>query len=156
MKGDQKVIDELNTRLIEELTAVNQYMVHAEMCENWKYARLYEVIRKRSIAEMRHAEKLIERILFLEGRPTVSKLNEIHVGQAVPDMHKHDLGAEQDAVKGYNASAGIAQEAGDRGTKEILEAILAEEEDHVDWLEAQFDQIDQVGIENYLSEQIRS
>jgi bacterioferritin len=155
MKGDQKVIDELNARLIEELTAINQYMVHAEMCENWKYARLYDEIRKRSIVEMKHAEKLIERILYLEGRPIVSKLNEIHIGQVVPDMHKHDLGAEQAAVKGYNASAKIADEAGDRGTKDILEAILAEEEGHVDWLEAQFDQINQVGLENYLSEQIR-
>jgi bacterioferritin len=155
MKGDQKVIDELNARLVEELTAINQYMVHAEMCENWKYARLYDVIRKRSVVEMKHAEKLIERILYLEGRPVVSKLNDIHIGPVVADMHKNDLGAEQAAVQGYNSSAEVARQAKDNGTREILEAILAEEEGHVDWLEAQLDQINQVGLENYLSEQIR-
>src|SRR5208337_1654831 len=102
MKGNKKLIDELNKRLAEELTAINQYMVHAEMCENWKYNRLQEVIRKRAIVEMVHAEKLIERILFLEGIPVVSNLNKVHIGDQVPKMHAYDRGAEEMAVHGYN------------------------------------------------------
>lgn len=154
MQGDARVIDELNARLAEELTAINQYMVHAEMCEDWHYGRLAEPIKKRSIVEMKHAERLIERILFLDGRPTVSNLNDIHIGSAVPQMHSNDLAAEIDAVKAYNQSIRVCVEAGDDGTKEMLESILGDEEDHVDWLEAQLTQIDQVGCEVYLAEQI--
>lgn len=154
MQGDKKVIDELNARLAEELTAINQYMVHAEMCEDWSYDRLADAIKKRSIVEMKHAEKLIERILFLEGRPIVSKLNKLYIGANVPEMHKNDLAAEHDAVKAYAKSVAIAVAAGDIGSKELLESILSDEEDHVDWLEAQLDQIDQVGKEMYLAEQI--
>ena len=154
MQGEAKVIEELNARLAEELTAINQYMVHAEMCEDWHYGRLAEPIKKRAIVEMKHAEKLIERILFLDGRPTVSDLNPIHIGAAVPQMHANDLAAEADAVKAYNESIRICSELKDDGSKELLEAILADEEDHVDWLEAQQAQIEQAGRENYLAGQI--
>lgn len=154
MQGEARIIDELNARLAEELTAINQYMVHAEMCEDWHYGRLAEAIKKRSIVEMKHAEKLIERILYLDGRPIVSNLNEIHIGAAVPDMHVNDLSAEVDAVKAYNESIRICVELKDEGTKELLEDILVNEEEHVDWLEAQLTQIEQVGREMYLAEQI--
>jgi bacterioferritin len=154
MKGNDKVIDSLNARLVEELTAINQYMVHAEMCENWKYARLYDAIRKRAIVEMVHAEKLIERILFLEGRPVVSKLGTVNIGEEVPQMHQSDLDAEQQAVRGYNESIRVAGEAQDNGTRELLDSILKEEESHLDWIEAQLDQIRQTGVQNYLAEQI--
>jgi bacterioferritin len=154
MKGHEKVIEQLNTRLAEELTAINQYMVHAEMCENWKYEHLSEHIQKRAISEMKHAETLINRILYLEGRPNVSTLNKINVGPEVKEMHKNDLDAEVTAVQGYNESIRVARELGDDGTSKILEAILRDEEDHVDWLEAQFDQIKQAGIENYLAAQM--
>jgi len=154
MQGEARVIDELNARLAEELTAINQYMVHAEMCEDWHYGRLAEPIKQRSIVEMKHAERLIERILFLDGRPIVSNLNPIHIGATVPDMHANDLAAEVDAVKAYNESIRICAELKDDGTKEMLEAVLADEEGHVDWLEAQLAQIEQAGRENYLAEQI--
>jgi bacterioferritin len=154
MQGDARVIDELNARLAEELTAINQYFVHAEMCENWHYDRLAEAIKKRSITEMKHAEELIERILYLDGKPIVSRLNEMHIGAQVPDMISSDLAAELDAVKAYNESIRVCVEARDEGTKELLDSILTDEEEHVDWLEAQLSQIEQVGREIYLAEQI--
>ncbi|MGB7911761.1 MAG: bacterioferritin [Desulfobaccales bacterium] len=154
MKGNKKLIDELNKRLSEELTAINQYMVHSEMCENWKYSKLQEVIRKRAIVEMVHAEKLIERILFLDGIPVVSKLNKVSIGDQVPKMHANDRGAEDMAIKGYNESIRLAVEVGDNGTKELLDSILKDEEGHIDWIEAQLDQIKQIGVENYLEQQI--
>ena len=154
MKGDAKVIDELNARLVEELTAINQYFVHAEMCEDWHYGGLAEPIKKRSITEMKHAERLIERILYLDGRPLMSELNQLHIGAAVPDMHANDLAAEIDAVRAYNESIRVCTDLKDDGTKELLESILADEEEHVDWLEAQLTQIEQLGREIYLAEQI--
>ncbi len=154
MKGNAKIIEHLNTRLAEELTAINQYFVHGEMCENWNYERLHGMIRKRSIDEMKHAEKLIARILFLEGKPIVSKLNKIHIGAEVPQMHESDRLAEEEAIKGYNESIRLAVEVGDNGTRELLESILKEEEEHIDLLEAQLDQIRQMGVQNYLVEQI--
>lgn len=155
MQGEARVIDELNARLAEELTAINQYFVHAEMCEDWHYDRLAELIKQRSITEMKHAEKLIERILYLDGRPIVSKLNEIHIGKTIPEMHKSDLALEMIGVRGYNESIRVCMELKDNGTKELLEQLLLDEEDHVDWLEAQFTQVEQAGLENYLAEQIR-
>jgi bacterioferritin len=155
MKGNEKVIEQLNARLAEELTAINQYMVHSEMCENWNYDQLHDAIQKRSINEMIHAEKLIERILFLEGRPIVSSLNAITIGHDVPKMHENDLDAELGAVKAYNETIRIATDVGDNATKVLLESILKDEEDHVDWLEAQQDQIQQMGLQQYLAEQIR-
>ncbi len=154
MKGNEKIIEHLNTRLAEELTAINQYMVHAEMCDNWKYKRLDETIQKRAIAEMKHAESLIARILFLEGRPIVSTLNKIFIGPEVPKMHEYDRSAEEVAIRGYNETIRLAAEVGDNTTRELLESILKEEEDHIDWIEAQLDQIKQMGVQNYLVEQI--
>jgi bacterioferritin len=154
MQGDARVIEELNARLAEELTAINQYFVHAEMCEDWHYGRLAAAIKKRSITEMKHAEKLIERVLYLDGRPIVNHLNEVHVGALVPDMHSNDLAAELAGVKAYNASIRVCVEARDEGTKEMLESILVDEEEHVDWLEAQITQIEQMGREVYLAEQM--
>ncbi|GFE59763.1 bacterioferritin [Geobacter sp. AOG2] len=154
MKGNEKIIEHLNLRLAEELTAINQYMVHSEMCDNWGYERLHHAIEKRAIDEMKHAEKLIARILFLDGRPIVSELNKMHIGAEVPKMHENDWSAEAGAIKGYNESIRLAVEVGDNGTRELLEAILKEEEDHIDWLEAQLDQIKQVSPQNYLVEQL--
>jgi bacterioferritin len=154
MKGNEKIIEHLNSRLAEELTAINQYMVHAEMCDNWNYKHLAEVIEERAKAEMKHAEKLIARILFLDGKPIVSNLNQIFIGAEVPNMHENDLGAELGAVQAYNESIRLATELGDNNTKVLLESILKEEEEHVDWLEAQLDEIKQVGIQNYLAQQI--
>lgn len=154
MKGHQRIIETLNARLAEELTAINQYFVHAEMCENWGYERLHGMIRKRSIDEMKHAEKLIARILFLDGIPIVSNLNKMHIGSEVPKMHENDRGAEEAAIKGYNESIRLAVELGDNGSRELLESILKEEEEHIDLLEAQLDQISQMGVQNYLVEQI--
>jgi len=154
MKGNPKIIEQLNTRLAEELTAINQYMVHAEMCDNWKYKKLDETIQNRAIAEMKHAEKLIARILFLEGIPVVSNLNKIFIGAEVPKMHENDRAAEADAIRGYNETIRLAVEVGDNGTRDLLQSILKEEEDHIDWIEAQLEQIKQTGAQNYLVEQI--
>ncbi|MGD0281139.1 MAG: bacterioferritin [Dissulfurispiraceae bacterium] len=154
MKGNDKIIEHLNARLAEELTAINQYMVHAEMCDNWQYKRLDDMIQKRAIDEMKHAEKLIARILFLEGRPIVSKLEKLHIGAEVPNMHQNDHDAEVAAIKGYNESIRLAVEVGDNGTSELLKAILKDEEAHIDLIEAQLDQIKQVGLPNYLMEQL--
>jgi bacterioferritin len=154
MKGNAQIIDSLNARLAEELTAINQYMVHSEMCDNWNYEKLHKIIEKRAIDEMKHAEKLIARILFLDGRPIVSNLNKITIGAEVEKMHLNDHAAEADAIKNYNESIRLAVEVGDNGTRELLESILHEEEEHIDFLEAQLDQIKQMGIQNYLVEQI--
>ncbi len=154
MKGDANVISKLNTLLTEELTAINQYMVQAEMCDNWGYERLHKEIKKISIDEMKHAEKLIERILFLEGSPTVSKLNAINIGKDVQTMHNNNHASEIGAVKEYNEAIQVCVKAGDNGTRELLKAVLIDEEDHIDWLEAQLDQIKQIGIQMYLAEQM--
>lgn len=154
MKGNKKVIAKLNDLLADELTAINQYIVHSEMCENWQYERLHKADEKRAIDEMKHAEKLIARILFLDGSPTVSKLKEIRIGADVEEQHKNDLQSEYGAVKSYNDGIRLTTELADNGTRELLEDILKEEEDHVDWLEAQLDQIKQMGSQNYLVEQI--
>jgi bacterioferritin len=154
MKGNEQVLATLNDLLADELTAINQYMVHSEMCDDWGYGKLHEKIEERAFTEMRHAEKLIERILFLEGQPVVSNLNPIHIGGEVAKQHKNDLEAEYEAVKAYNEGIRLAVEVGDNGTRELLEAILRDEEEHADWLEAQLDQIEQMGLPNYLVEQV--
>jgi bacterioferritin len=154
MQGNPQVIEKLNELLADELTAINQYMVHSEMCADWGYERLHEAIERRAIEEMGHAEKLIGRILFLEGTPIVSKLNEISIGPKIEVQLKNDTAAETEAVELYNQGIRLAVEVGDNGTREMLESILGDEEDHLDWLEAQLDQIDQMGIQNYLVEQI--
>ena len=154
MQGNERVLTMLNELLADELTAINQYMVHAEMCDDWGYGKLDEAIEARAITEMKHAEKLIARILFLEGRPIVSTLNPIHIGAEVADQLKNDWQAERDAIKAYNDGIRLAAEVGDNGTHELLKSILVDEEDHLDWIEAQQDQIAQMRIENYLALQI--
>ena len=155
MKGQEKVLEKLNDLLSDELTAISQYMVHSEMCDDWGYHRLHELVEKRAIDEMKHAEKLIGRILFLEGRPMVSRLKEMHIGPEVAKQFKSDWNAEKGAVSSYNDGIRLAVELGDNGTRELLEAILKDEEDHIDWLETQIEQIEQMGGQNYLAEQIR-
>lgn len=154
MKGNEQIIAKLNDLLADELTAVNQYIVHSEMCSNWGYGKLHEADEKRAIDEMKHAEKLIGRILFLEGKPVVSQLKKVSVGADVATQHRNDHASEEDAIKSYNDGIRLAVEARDNGTRELLESILTDEEDHVDWLEAQLDQIEQLGIQNYLVEQL--
>jgi bacterioferritin len=154
VKGNEAVLATLNQLLADELTAINQYMVHAEMCDNWGYEKLEEVIEARAITEMRHAEKLIARILFFEGRPIVSNLNPIHIGADVAAQLQNDWHAEDDAIKAYNEGIRQAVQVGDNGTRELLQSILVDEEDHIDWIEAQQDRIAQMGIENYLARQI--
>ena len=154
MKGNDQIIETLNALLADELTAVNQYMVHSEMCANWGYERLHKAVEKRAIDEMKHAERLIGRIIFLEGRPVVSNLNKINIGPEVEAQIKNDWTAEEGAVKSYNAGIRLAAEVGDNGTREMFESILKDEEAHIDWLEAQLDQIKQMGVQNYLVEQV--
>jgi len=154
MKGNPKVIDALNKALADELTAINQYMVHSEMCDNWGYKVLHEKIEKRAITEMKHAERLIGRILFLEGIPIVSALNPIHIGKTVPEQFQKDLASEIDAIKNYQEYIKVCNEVGDAGTREVFVDLLQDEEGHADEIEAQLDQISQMGTENYLALQI--
>jgi len=153
MKGSHKVIEELNKALREELTAINQYFLHAEMSENWGYERLSEYIKKQSIGEMKHAEALIERILFLDGTPTMKPLD-LTVGKNVQEMLQSDLDLELSAVEQYNAAVQIAVAEKDNGSRDLFVALLKDEEDHVDWLEAQMHQISELGYERYLTMQM--
>ena len=155
MKGDDRLIKTLDALLAEELTATNQYMVHSEMCANWGYQRLHEKVEKRAIQEMRHAESLIKRIIFLDANPTVSKLNAIQIGPDVQKQLQADLAAELRAVGLYNAAIRLADEVGDAVTRDLLERTLKDEDEHVDWLEEQNDQIVQMGLPMYLSMQTR-
>jgi bacterioferritin len=156
MKGDAKIIDLLNEVLTGELTAVNQYFLHSRMCRNWGYHRLAEHIYKESIDEMKHADELIERVLFLDGLPNVQRLSKIMVGQTVPEILKNDLALENAAVPLLNRGMQTCRDASDNGSEDLLRRILTAEEEHVDWLEAQFALMAQVGEQNYLSQQIRS
>jgi bacterioferritin len=155
MKGNAKLLEALNDVLTGELTSINQYFIHAKMCENWGYKRLYDENRKESIEEMKHAEELIERILFLDGVPNMQRLSKVKVGENVSEQLKLDLGVEMEAVERLNKAIALAVEVGDNATRDLLESILKSEEEHVDWLEAQRTLIAQVGVENYLSQQIR-
>lgn len=150
MKGNERVLEILNALLADELTAINQYMVHSEMCESWGYEKLHQAIRKQAMDEMHHAEWLIERIIFFEGIPTVSKLNMIRIGRSVLEMITNDNGDEMNAVKAYNSAISIARDTEDQATVDLLTRILKMEEGHVDWAEKQLAQINQMGIENYL------
>ncbi len=154
MKGNEKILAALNNLLSDELTAINQYMVHSEMCDNWRYAKLHKAIEERAITEMKHAEKLIARILFLEGLPIVSKLKKINIGATIEAQLSNDLEAEYGAVKGYNDGIKLAYELGDNGSRELMDSILTDEEEHVDWIEAQIDQVKLMGIQSYLVEQV--
>ncbi|MGB9601608.1 MAG: bacterioferritin [Verrucomicrobiia bacterium] len=154
MKGNEKIIRVLNELLAEELTAISQYMVHSELCANWGYNKLHTAIEKQAKEEMEHAEWLIQRIIFLEGMPIVQKLNPIKIGKTVVDMISNDTNAESSAVAAYNDAIMVAKELKDNGTAELLTKILKMEEDHLDWEETQKDQIDQMGLQNYLANQV--
>jgi bacterioferritin len=154
MKGNEKIIKKLNILLADELTAIGQYMVHSEMCSNWGYAKLHDTIKNRAIEEMKHAEKLIERILFLEGIPDVSGMQKVVIGNDVEQQFKNDRDAEEEANKAYNDSIKLCYDAGDNGTLELLKSILVDEEKHLDWLETQLSLIKQIGSKNYLVEQL--
>jgi bacterioferritin len=149
MKGNPKVIDQLNQALRDELTAINQYFLHAEMSENWGYKKYSKYIKKQSIDEMKHAEALMERILFLDGTPSMQPL-ELAIGKSVKDMVESDLALEHEAVASYNESIRVCVENGDNGSGDLFVRLLRDEEGHVDWLEAQVHQIKEIGYERYL------
>jgi bacterioferritin len=155
MKGDAKIIEILNEVLTAELTAINQYFLHGEMCENWGYERLHKIIRKHSIGEMKHAEEVIERVLFLEGIPNVQRLGKINIGENVLEILKSDYALEVEALPRLNQGIELCREVGDNNTRHLLEEILEDEEEHVDWIEAQLSLVEQVGIQNYLAQQIK-
>ena len=155
MQGKPKVIAALNEALKEELTAINQYFLHAEMCENWRYSKLGDYIKKQSIDEMKHAEELIERILFLDATPNMTELMKLTVGRNVKEQMESDLKLEIDAVAMYNRAVQTARDEGDNASRELFERLLKDEEEHVDWLEAQVHQMQELGYERYLSQQIR-
>lgn len=150
MKGNKKLLTVLNSLLADELTAINMYMLHSEMCENWGFSKLHAAIRKQSIDEMKHAEWLIERIVFFDGYPTVSNLNEMKIGKSVSEIINNDYAKELNVVRAYNEAVNLAREVDDQGTVDLMTKILKMEEGHVDWAEIQLAQIAQMGIENYL------
>ncbi len=156
MKGNPKIIDLLNEVLTMELTAINQYFIHARMCENWGYERLWKKLREESIGEMKHADMVIKRILFLDGVPNLQRYGQINVGQTVKEQLHLDLALEHAAVPMLNQGIELARAEGDNGTRELLEQILISEEEHVDWIEAQLDLVKQVGEANYLAQQIKT
>lgn len=153
MKGNAKLIEILNQLLADELTAISQYMVHSELCDSWGYEKLHKAIEKQAMDEMHHAEWLIQRVIFLEGMPVVTKLNSMKIGHSVKDIVSNDEEAEQGAVKAYNDGIALARTVGDQSTADLLTKILKMEEDHVDWAEKQRSQIEQMGLESYLSNQ---
>jgi bacterioferritin len=154
MKGQEKIWALLNELLASELTAISQYMVHSEMDASWGYDKLHEMVEKRAITEMKHAETLIGRILFLEGQPVVSNLNQMHIGADVAKQLQNDRGAEFEAIRDYNAGSKLAAELGDYGTHQLLNSILKDEEAHIDEVEEQLDLISQMGLQNYLAQQL--
>ena len=153
MKGNPTVIEILNRLLADELSAINQYMVHAEMYDSWGYAKLAEKTEKRAITEMKHAESHISRILFLEGRPIVTDPVKVRIGEEVQPMLENDFAAEQEAIAAYNDAIQRVAELRDSGTQDLLKSILKDEESHIDWIEAQLDQIKHIGLSTYLVEQ---
>jgi len=155
MKGNPKVIALLNEALKEELTAINQYFLHSEMCENWHYDRLGGYIKKQSIDEMKHAEVLIERLLFLDATPSLTEPMQLTVGQNVQAQIESDLKLEINAVAMYNRAIRVSVDEGDNASRELFERLLKDEEEHVDWLEAQLHQIKEIGYERFLSQQVR-
>lgn len=155
MQGNAKVIAALNQALQEELTAVSQYFIHAEMCENWKYVKLAKYLKMQSISEMKHAERLIEHILFLDGTPNMTGPAQINVGKTVKEQLENDLAAELDAVKSYNLAVKLSRDEADNGSAGLFAANLKDEEEHADWLEAQLNQIREIGYERYLAMQAR-
>jgi bacterioferritin len=154
MKGSDEVIQVLQDVLCAELTAVNQYFIHSRMCENWRYMRLAELIKKESIEEMKHAQKVIDRILYFEGAPNMQKYMKVNVGHGVAEQLQLDLELEYQAVARLNKGVEVARAQSDNGTRALLEEILKDEEEHIDWLEAQLYQVKEMGLENYLTQQI--
>ena len=154
MKGKPEVLDVLAEMLKEELGAINQYFLHSEMCENWGYTRLSEFIKKQAIGEMKHAEILIERILFLEGMPNMGDLPRLNIGKDVKQQLENDLAVEKNAVAEYNKAVATARKAGDNTSADLLETLLKDEEEHVDFLETQLSLIHDLGLENYLMQQM--
>ena len=154
MKGDLQVIEALNRALTVELTAINQYFCQAKMCKNWGFTKLANKHYEESMGEMKHAEKLIDRILFLEGTPEIARYDVIRVGTNVKEQFENDLKLESGGVKAYNEAINLCMTLKDNGTRELLAPILVESEEHVDWLETQLGLIDAVGLQNYLTEQI--
>jgi len=154
MKGKPEVLKALQEMLEEELGAINQYFLHSEMCENWGYERLSKLVKKVSITEMKHAEELIERMLFLEGSPNVSTLPKLNIGKDVKQQLENDLALEHGAVTGYNEAIATCRRASDNGTADFLKGILKMEEDHVDFFEEQLGLIEQLGLQNYLAQQL--
>jgi bacterioferritin len=155
MKGHDQVIALLNEVLTAELTAINQYFIHARMCENWGYERLWKKFREEAIGEMRHADRLIERVLYLEGLPNVQRLGKVNVGQNVPEQLRLDLDLERAAVTALNSGIELCRSLGDNGSRDLLEEILESEEGHINWIEAQLELIKQAGEGNYLAQQIK-
>jgi bacterioferritin len=155
MKGNAGVIDALNAVLTAELTAINQYFIHHKMCKNWGFPSLSKHKRDESIEEMKHADIVIERILFLDGVPNMQRLSPVSVGEDPIEQHKLDLALELEAFKRLNEAIALCRNAGDNGTKDLLEHILKEEEESIDWHETQLHLVDQIGRENYLTEHIR-
>jgi bacterioferritin len=155
MKGNPKLVEALNSLLADELTAINQYMVHSEICAGWGYGKLHELVEKRAIVEMKHAEKLIGRILFLEGIPIVSNLKAMHIGSDIPKQLANDHAAEEGAIAAYNAAIRLAGEVNDFATREILEHILNDEDGHIDQIEELQDQISQMTLPVFLTTQVR-
>ncbi len=155
MKAAEGMVEILNEVLTAELTAINQYFIHAKMCGNWGFKRLQKLVRAESIDEMRHAEQIIDRILFLEGLPNLQRLAKLNVGETVEEQFKADLALEYVAIERLNRGIKLAREAGDNGTREMLEKILVSEEEHTDWLETQLETIRQIGVPNYLAQQLR-
>lgn len=153
MKGNKKLVSTLNDLLADELTAIGQYMVHSEMCDNWGYQKLHTSIEKQAKDEMHHAEWLIRRILFLDGAPVVSKLNRMKIGKSVLEMVSNDQEAEAFAIRPYNSAIGLAHDVADQATADLLTEILKMEEGHLDWAEVQRSQIEQMGLENFLANQ---
>ncbi|HET9554057.1 MAG TPA: bacterioferritin [Anaeromyxobacteraceae bacterium] len=154
MKSDPQIIDLLNEVLTNELTAVNEYFVHAKMCRNWGYHRLAKHNRDESIDEMKHADKLIERILYLEGVPNLQRLGKVNVGETVPEQLKLDLELEKHAIPTLNRGIELCRSKGDNGTAELLEDLVVDEEEHADWLETQLSLIEQIGEAHYLAQQV--
>ncbi|HVM06183.1 MAG TPA: bacterioferritin [Acidimicrobiales bacterium] len=155
MQGNERVLDLLNDVLTAELTAVNQYFVDAKMCQNWGYDRLAAKFREDSIDEMKDADSLIERILYLDGVPNMQRLGPVRVGESAPEKLKLALDVESEAIARLNAGVAVCVELGDNGSRELLERILVGEEEHADWLEAQLELVRQVGEAHYLAQQIR-
>jgi bacterioferritin len=156
MRGDDEILELLNEVLTGELTAINQYFVHAKMCDNWGYRRLAEKVRDESIEEMKHAEDLVERILYLEGVPNLQRLGTLRVGETVQEQFESDLGIEREALARLGEGIALCLTKGDHGSRELLESILTDEEEHVDWLETQLEAIRQIGVEHYLAQQLHS